>query len=279
MMMVSSISHLIFSVFFSFGTPAAACNLECQEVPSVPPLVEFGAPSESQLPSNRLKVIAWNLYKGKDPQFAEIFPHIARQQDVILLSEVVTADFMRHILLDFSGTAWHIGGSFIMEGGHVTGTAIGSKTRAHDVQVFRTSDLEPFVKTPKTITAGKYRLPNSTEEFLVLSIHGINWKGDAAIVRQVQDVMPLLEAHRGPILFAGDFNFKNKKRLQMVSDLLSPVGLRRVNWENPLQGKQLDDAFSRGMKVHRAYLLHDYVDLASDHPALMFDLEIQPNRD
>lgn len=59
----------------------------------------------------------------------------------------------------------------------------------------------------------------------------------------------MIRAHQGPVLFAGDFNTKNDERVEVLARMLAEVGLASVTWDNPLQGKQLDQAYARGLKV------------------------------
>lgn len=257
---------------FEYGDCAFACK-------SIPPDSEvprfFGIETASELKSNRLNVLVWNIYKGRKKEFIPAFQALSKGRDLVLISEGTTAAPVTsafELLPDFG---WNFSVSFLMKNEVGTGTAIGSYAKAYDVKHYRTKDLEPAVKSPKAMTSAKFSIDGFSEKILVISIHGINWSGDEAIVRQVADVMPEIQAHQGPIVFAGDFNFKNKTRLQEVAKLLATAGLQRVTWVNPLK-KQLDDAFTRGVVVHSAKLNHDFDDTGSDHPAIELELEV-PN--
>jgi endonuclease/exonuclease/phosphatase (EEP) superfamily protein YafD len=83
-----------------------------------------------------------------------------------------------------------------------------------------------------------------------------------------------LQRHNGPIIFAGDFNTKNPSRVALTKRILAKAGLKQAPWENPTKKKQLDDAFTRGVTVKRARLIHDYVDKGSDHPAIELIVDI-----
>lgn len=63
------------------------------------------------------------------------------------------------------------------------------------------------------------------------------------------EVIPLIHSHVGPVLFAGDFNTKNEERVNVLGEMLLAEGLVCVTWDNPLPGKQLDQAYVRGLKV------------------------------
>lgn len=255
-------------------TSKANCGLGCQSVPDVAPYFKFGNSTATHIPSRKAKFIAWNLYKGKLKLFPTVFPQLIKDKDVILLSETVTGSDMMPTLTLNPNIGWHFSGSFIRDEGDWAGTMVGSEALAENVRVLRTTDLEPIVRTPKTVTLAEYKVENNNQNLLAISIHGMNWSGNDAIVKQVQDILPWIHAHKGPIIFAGDFNFKNKTRFELIRDILAREGMSPIPWENPNIKKQLDDGFSRGLTIDRAYLITEYVDKASDHPALVIEADI-----
>lgn len=150
---------------------------------------------------------------------------------------------------------------------------MGSYAQVINPGFYRTQDVEPFVKSPKTIAKVEYALPGTNKKLMVLNIHGINWSGDDALERQLQMTVADLKNHDGPVVFAGDFNIKNSTRLQVAKDVLAAAGLERVTWINPENGEQRNDAFTRGLRVHQAKLINDVIDSGSDHPAIELDVE------
>ena len=250
------------------------CRFSCKGIPSEEDsLLSFGAAKMPTLPEGKIKILAWNLYKGEKKYFSEQFPIVSKGRDIILLSEVVTGAPVEPAMTKIADFGWNFGASFEMKNQVLTGTAVGSNVVALNPHIYRTKLVEPIIKTPKTITAAEFALPGTRDTLLVLSIHGINMAGDDALISQLEPLVPELKSHLGPIVFAGDFNTKNPTRLKMATDLLATAGLRRVTWENAKPGKQLDDAFTRGLKV-RAKFIFDYVGTASDHPAIA--LEVTP---
>jgi endonuclease/exonuclease/phosphatase (EEP) superfamily protein YafD len=276
---------MIFVAFLSFqsafaGVSAQAeelqCAFACKEIPpdsEVPR--KFGQSTTAHLNDRRIQVLVWNLYKGKLSGYPSAFEELTRETDIVMVSEAITENPVKATFDSLPHFGWDFSTSFLLKNQVGTGTAVGSYAQALEVAHFRTKDVEPFSNTPKAITAVKYALPLVKESLLVLSIHGINWSGDEAIVRQVQDTIPLIAAHSGPILYAGDFNFKNQTRRKSISQLLAPYGLSIIPWENPITNKaQLDDGYSRGLKIHRAYINSDHDGEGSDHPALELDVEV-----
>lgn len=277
---------ILFLILFSTQRASAAwdpahpgdCSFACKEIPDdAHVLKSLGEASQAELLTESLSVLVWNVHKGKDPKFAENFVALSSGKDLVLLSEAVLDGQMESSLLAQPGWGWMMATSFITKDQGPTGTMIGSAAQAEKIRFKRTEDLEPFVKAPKAIALAEFRLPGKAETLLVLSIHGINWSGDEGLERQLQAILPELKSHLGPIVFAGDFNFKNPNRLALATRILGQAGLKRVSWSSPVSKKQLDDAFTRDVKVHRAELIRSVVPDASDHPALVLEFSVESN--
>lgn len=227
-----------------------SCSFACKEVPTDSKvLIHMKDGTQDEIDGAQFRVVAWNLYKGRMPNFKPDFFKIMDGVDVILTSEATDDDRVAPVFTAMQGYGWNFATSFLMKKNAATGVAIGSKARAENVQFSRTDDLEPGVNSPKAIIMATYGIPGTDERLLAVSIHGINFNSDAALGRQLEKVLPVLKAHKGPIVFAGDFNTKNDARVEIAKKVLSQAGLTRVPWENPRSGKQLDDAFTRGSKL------------------------------
>lgn len=267
------ISHFSFAENSEYGS----CSYACKRIPEANQVLHFAGHSTlTTLSSTRLNVLVWNIYKGRMQDFRHDFSLLAKSRDLILLSEATTGEPITSTLQQLPGAAWQLAAGFEMKDQIATGTALVSKVDAYNVHYYRTTDVEPLVKSPKAMIVAEYLIPGSSQSLLAVSIHGINWSGDEALVRQLNMILPELKSHQGPILFAGDFNIKNSNRLEITKQILGQAGLTRVPWENPNSKKQLDDAFVRGLSVKRARLINDYVGTASDHPAIDLQLEIKP---
>lgn len=282
------VAGLLASLFFVVHSPLSAqsrggnqygdCSFLCANIPDDRDVAkEFGASAEPQLRDSHLNILVWNLYKGRKPGFLKTFAALGANRDIVMVSEATSADPVTTAFEGLPGFGWNFSTSFNMKDNVGTGTAIGSYAQAQNVRHLRTVDLEPGSKTPKAMTLAEFDIAGESKKLLVISIHGINWSGDDAIVRQVQQAIPDIKSHQGPVIFAGDFNFKNSTRLQSIKNILAPLGLQRVNWKNPsVKPAQLDDAFARGVIVRRAYLNNSYMNVGSDHPAIELEVEIDP---
>ncbi|MES2802483.1 MAG: endonuclease/exonuclease/phosphatase family protein [Bdellovibrionota bacterium] len=247
------------------------CSFLCESIPdSANVMHSMGQASLPTLNSAKLSILSWNIYKGRNAEYKKSFAALAKNRDLIMLSEATTGSPVSDSL-KMPGFEWHLAASFDMKNDIAAGTALGSQARPHNVHYYRTKDIEPFVKSPKATVLASYAIPGSSKKLLAISIHGINWDGDAALERQLNMILPELKAHDGPIVFAGDFNTKNASRVALTKRILASAGLKQVPWENPIKKKQLDDAFTRGITVKRARFIHDK---GSDHPAIDLQIEL-----
>lgn len=268
---------------FSFATQSQAarsssgygsCSFLCESIPDDAHVMHsMGQASLPTLNSTKLSILSWNIYKGRKAEYRKAFAAMAKGRDLIMLSEATTGSPVSDSFKAIPGWEWHLAASFDMKNDIAAGTVLGSAARPYNPHFYRTKDIEPFVKSPKATVLAYYAIPGSAKKLLAISIHGINWDGDEALERQLNMILPEIKAHNGPVVFAGDFNTKNANRVALTKRILGTVGLKQVPWQNPMKKKQLDDAFTRGMIVNRARLVHDYVDKGSDHPAI--DLQVQ----
>lgn len=250
------------------------CYFQCLEIPdSRSAIYSWGQGSTTALTSSTLNILVWNVFKGQKDFFAQDFDRLADNTDLILLSEATDGAPVKSPMSQIPGHHWKMATSWYMKPNRArTGVATGSSALTLATSYIRTSDVEPLALTPKVILVTKYFHQPTEQEILVLNIHGINYVGDQAYERQIRSAEPYLKKHKGPILFAGDFNIRKKtRRLEITQKVLAKYGLQRVPWENPNNNPkedQYDDAFSRGFKVERAHFDYSVVDRGSDHPAI-----------
>lgn len=258
---------------FPKGTP---CNFLCQEIPNANEVLkDWSKPSQKFLVSPTLKVLAWNIYKGRKEFFARDFQQLTKNVDIVMLSEGTDGVLVKPSLDLLLGYQWVMGIAFWMKEKVGTGIITGSYAQTLGASYERTQDDEPFVKSPKVTLLTKYIHGPTRQEILVINIHGINWVNSQAFERQIRSVEPYIKAHTGPIIYAGDFNVRrNTDRLAIINKVVGPYGLKRVPWTNGNSEKQLDDAFTRGFQVRKAAFNYNVVDRSSDHPAM--DLELTP---
>ncbi len=104
-----------------------------------------------------------------------------------------------------------------------------SKAKPHEQYSITTEGLEPVVKIPKTTLITTYKLLPSNKLILVVNVHGINMVNLGEYKAQLFEIINNISGHNGPIIFAGDFNTRNKERLSfLLRELKDKLGLETV---------------------------------------------------
>lgn len=243
--------------------------------------VTFGSARERALDPNNVKVFVWNILKAKEKGFLHDFVFHARGSDIFMLQEGNRNGVMERAFEYFPDVRFDMGYSFIhksKKGDFPTGTVIGSNVEPNYVLVERTEDREPIIKTPKANTVGYYPIEGSDKELLIVNIHGMNMAGDEAFARHVDQCFRHIEEHDGPVIFAGDFNSKNRKRINHMIRGMHKHGLVHVLFRDDDRRKSkfsqeiIDYSFVRGLKIKDAWVLGKLK--TSDHFAMVFEAEI-----
>ena len=159
-----------------------------------------------------------------------------------------------------------------------TGSIIGSRIQPQQVGFTRTSDLEPYIKTPKTTTFAYYPIEGSDQTLLALSIHGINFAGHDKFVNQIEQSVKVIKNHKGPVIFGGDFNTRTKKRIRYLNLSMKKLGLNEVKFKEDYRtralryGQILDRVYIRGLVARNSKVLNQIY--TSDHKGLSLKLKI-----
>jgi endonuclease/exonuclease/phosphatase (EEP) superfamily protein YafD len=239
----------------------------------------IGSAQGFELESNDLKVLIWNVKKGMKESFTSEFVKHGEKKDIFLIQEAYTADFFRDSLASFSHYQWDLGISFTyrLYNNDGTGNMIGSWVKPTWVKVEHSLDLEPVTDTPKTTAYAKYRVNGKEEELLVISIHGINFANLGAYERHLDQVKKNIQTHHGPVIFAGDFNTRTKRRFAELLEMTHAMGLQEVKFVNGdfrmrAIGTRniLDHAFVRGFDIRHAEVFKSD---GSDHRPMTINLQ------
>jgi len=213
-------------------------------------------------------VLSWNVFKSKKKNWFEDFQRLHAIYDVLLLQEA-KINFQTQALdafdLDYS---WVFGESFALDRcGSSCGVLTGS--RVHTRHAFNRHGpvREPLLNTPKSAAFSFYDIADSLEQFLIINAHFVNFRSLKAFERQLFQIAEILHAHKGPVLFAGDFNTWSIGRREALFACMKRQGMENVEFANETRRfLTLDYIFSRGLKIREAHLLHDI--RSSDHTPL-----------
>lgn len=246
-----------------------------------PPVLPAGHPAPA-LPRDGIDVLVWNIEKAQRAAWAPEFEALSRGKELVLLQEAYLAPRMIGPLAARSELQWSMGSSFVFArrpGEPVSGVVVGSAASAIDREVFVTNDTEPLVGTPKATLAATYALEGSAEPLLVVCIHGINFRRAHALVAQLDALEPMIAAHRGPVILAGDLNTHHRPRMAAVEAFAARLGLESAFDNRPScrrtapDGRRrfgrwpLDHVFVRGLVVEEARVVE--AARGSDHAPLI----------
>lgn len=228
-----------------------------------------------------IDVLVWNIKKTSMNKWEEEFLDFGKDKELILVQEYYDGEIFKKTIEGFTQMRWDMAASFSFpeKNNITTGTMIGSVATPSEVVVTQSSGLEPVTRTPKTIIFAKYPIAGRNDHLLVISVHGINLKGQKSFEHHMIQAKNEIEKHDGPILFAGDFNTRTKKRTRYLFSMVDKLGLEEVTFKNgqyrmegAFSNNFLDHAFIRGLHVENAEVIPD--SSGSDHKPLILKLSL-----
>ena len=188
----------------------------CGLIPARGIIIEEDTFSTKSLNDSSIKVLDWNIHKeGNSRDWIEDYDKIYKDKkpDIVVLQEARLNTGLKQALKTGKEMGW-IFSSNIEERNHDTysGVLTASKARPSEQYSITTEGLEPIVKTPKTTLITTYKLSPSNKLLLVVNIHGLVMTNFEKYKAQIIEIVDTISGHNGPIIFAGDFNTRNKER-------------------------------------------------------------------
>lgn len=229
-------------------------------------LHQFGEALHPKIPHHEFHLLVWNVWKGKrGEQWKKDFRRLSVEKDLILLQEAMLDQHMPVLWKEhFADYQWNLAASFEYNSGVRTGVATGSRIRLNDINLIRGSNRELFIWTPKISLATKHLLSHSEEDhLLVVNTHVVNFTTTNAFTQFIQELVDVIEHHKGPLILAGDFNTWSFRRWLNLNEILARLNVLPVDFNSDPRLLKLDHVFIRGMKVDKAILRHDIT--SSDH--------------
>ena len=224
---------------------------------------------DSQLLSNPIRLLSWNVQKAQSSGLKPLLQTLSTQQDLILIQEAVLSE---DLLAGFKSHHWDFAPGYQTASGP-SGVLTASRIKAREHCQF--SALEPWLRTPKAAAISRFDLLDSDEQMLVVNMHSINFSfGIEDFSRQLQQVADYIDAHSGPIIFAGDFNTWSERRLLLLQAMAAQHSLQALDFPQDDRtrffGQALDHIFIRGLKARSSEILKTDT---SDHNILLVELE------
>jgi endonuclease/exonuclease/phosphatase (EEP) superfamily protein YafD len=224
-----------------------------------------------------IKVLVWNMYKGDNKTWEKDYSDYSHEQDLLLLQEAFLGQRMLSVfsqtkdLAYIFATAWIDGKNKNIP----SGIATASNTTAININWQRSYYREPFLKTPKMTLFTKYKLAGIDEELLVGNIHAINFVKAYKLRHMLDKAAEVISKHKGPVLFAGDFNTWTKTKINNMNAVFKKLKMKSVQFKNDsrkrFRGHILDHAWVRGLDIQSSRVTKT---LGSDHAPIFLELGI-----
>ena len=277
----SFIKLFLITIFLTQSVNAGLFNWKFKIPKSRDNFVQLGESLPLTLDRNHIKFMVWNIYKAKDEGWSKDFLNYASDVDVFMLQEAALNGNMEATLAELPDFQFDMGISFVLRKrgpDEATGSLVGSWVTPEEKGVLISRDREPIIGTPKAVTYAKYPISQSNESVLVVNIHGLNMTSTRKFKRQMNDCKKLIEKHSGPVVFAGDFNTRSKRRVKYMYKIMKSLGLVEVKFPNDNRRRSkftkrfIDYSFVRGMDVTSSEVLGHVK--SSDHYAMLFTVKI-----
>lgn len=273
-----TLTGLIASAGLLLGAPEKLSNHDAPIYFSVEECIEGINLSRESAPLSPLKeefeLICWNIEKGSNTGWKQELKDLAQDTQVVLLQEAIFVHEMKQPREE--PLFW----SF----------APGYETKAHSSGIMTISRMqpnffcaletkEPWLRSPKKTSIVQFPLGTGEHSLLMINMHAINFTfGLKAFTRQLNEVGPILEAHKGPIVFSGDLNTWRQGRKDVLLPFIAKFDLTEVGFKpdhrSQKMGHPVDYIFTRGLEVKQSRVIE--VD-TSDHNPLIVTLALPSN--
>ena len=239
------------------GGTARVMTLKCEAVDRLLQAAGEGK-AAGALDRRPFRMLVWNIHKQGDSGWERDLSGFAAASDVMLLQETVLQPPLRHILED-SGLRWVMASSFLLG---ADDNGVLTATRIAPIASCTQRAVEPLIRFPKSAVISWLPITNTrsdtrtglTETLAIANVHSINFELAPDVYRaQLEALADALAGHRGPIIFAGDFNTWNDARDAVVAEIATRLGLTELNLRLDQRavffGRHLDHIFIRGLQL------------------------------
>jgi len=241
------------AVVSDMGGAARVTTLKCEAIDGLLRAAGEGE-GAGALHRHPLRLLVWNIHKQGDSGWERDLSGFAAASDVMLLQETVLQPPLRDIL-DDSGLRWVMASSFLLG---ADDNGVLTATRIAPIATCTQRAVEPLIRIPKSAVISWLPITDtrtgSRETLAIANVHSINFELALDAYRsQLEALADALAGHRGPIIFAGDFNTWNDARDEVVAEIAARLGLTelilRVDERAVFFGRHLDHIFTRGLQL------------------------------
>jgi endonuclease/exonuclease/phosphatase (EEP) superfamily protein YafD len=221
---------------------------------------------------DRLKFAIWNVHKFTDSLALDTVEYFSETADFILLQESMVGGRYNSFFQNMADHQWLSAQSFSKGKFVFTGVTTGTRYQVSNSYGIRSDAREPILKTPKMLVVTELPIEGMSVKLMVVNIHGINFVSNADYASQLDQLIPILKEHQGPVVLAGDFNMWSIDRALMLNEVARLADLEYVPLDDDHRTLPLDQMFVRGLLPHEARVMNDIN--GSDHRPLWVDLEL-----
>jgi endonuclease/exonuclease/phosphatase (EEP) superfamily protein YafD len=255
--------------------PTAPLRLTAEPMPAteacIASLADRPGVASQGLDSGSIRVVNWNIQKGKNTAWVGDLAERNMGPDLLILQEASRqTDAWQDLVPEhFASFAEGFGPNW-SPSGVMTVSAAQPMTECELVA------HEPWFGTRKATLITEYGLTGSDDTLLVVNIHGINFTfGVDELEKQFSQARAVIDTHDGPVLFSGDFNTWRGQRAKVLEDMLSDLGLNALEYDvdhrKRFLGWALDHIYVRGLYSEHATTLDSR---ASDHNPMAVHLRL-----
>lgn len=195
-----------------------------------------------------ISVLSWNVAKGRRDGWESDLRRLADGRDLVLLQEAVLIPAFDRALADAESdfSPGYRNSSYV--------SGIWTAAGASALSFCSLQSREPWLATPKMALVTEYALLDRADTLMVANIHAVNFAlGLGDFRQQLQQVAAILREHRGPLLFAGDFNTWSRFRQALLMQVVGELSLESARYDSDHRrqafGFPLDHLFYRGMEL------------------------------
>lgn len=211
-----------------------------------------GQPDLVEFSPEHIRVAIWNMCKGAGGVlFEHDFRSLLYRSDLLLAQEALLSQRSIRTFGERGFETIHAA-AYKRRDGLRDGVMTVSRVKCADfVQRVICKYPEPIFKTPKAALIKFFPIRGLKDKLLVVNVHATLVRFVPAAIEEMEHLISYIQDHRGPIIFAGDFNTFTPGYLRAVRYVLAKIGLEYV--PIPLDPRPrtqaLDQVFCRGLSV------------------------------
>ncbi|MGP1938993.1 MAG: endonuclease/exonuclease/phosphatase family protein [Arsenophonus sp. ET-DL9-MAG3] len=199
--------------------------------------------------SDELNIASWNIYKQQRPNWCSLLNKLVIDNHLILLQEAQTSPKLLEFIIFQHLIADQVPAIIFSQ--YISG--VMTLAKSHPIYCYPLKEKEPLLRLPKSALITVYRIHNN-KNLMIINIHAINFSFGVNIYsRQLYNIGKYIKKHKGPVIFAGDFNTWNRRRINVLKHFTCSLRMKEVNFDTDertiIFGYPLDYVFYRNLTL------------------------------